>query len=105
MAKKKPQNKADDMEKVTQLVAEKLFERRKNLLKSVGPRPFLGSEVDAEDSFTQYSMVRHNKELWKSVLLNAIREKNDGAMLVPKELVAAVKEFESRFTAKEEVGD
>lgn len=77
--------------------AKALFGVRRKLREAAGKRSFLGEAMDDDEALARYAQIRHNQQGWTELLLSVARIKEDGRVLLPKELVETTKKFETRL--------
>lgn len=92
-----PINLVEGMEKAASLLAERLFQRRQALKKAVGDRPFLGRNLDDNEALAQYMELRHDSQGWQKILQETAIVKEDGRVLLPRQFIDRMREFETRI--------
>lgn len=93
---------ADRKEEEVKMAAQELYRNRVKTREAWGKRPFMGEELDSDAAFGKYLQVRNNVQGWMQILQSAVRVKQDGRILLPRELVEATREYEARLKEGEE---
>ena len=83
------------LEKQVKLTAQRLFDTRKKMKEIIGPRPFMGEEIDSDAAFGKYNQMRNDPQAWVQLLQGVVRYR-DGRVLLPNELIEATRKFEKR---------
>jgi len=55
------------------------------------------AELAVAEALARYAQIRHNQPGWTELLLSVAKVKEDGRVLLPKELVETTKRFEARL--------
>lgn len=92
-----PAELADRLEQTVKGAAKLMLETSRSLREAAGPRPFLGEEVGSDKALGRYAQIRHDVQGWTKVLRSVAKIKEDGRVLLPKELVKTIKEFETQL--------
>jgi hypothetical protein len=94
---KAPPALADHLEAGVRGAAQAMVRKRREMRKAAGVRPFGGKAITEDESFAEYLKIRHNLIGWQDMLRSVARVKEDGRVLLPKELVEATRKYETRI--------
>ncbi len=86
-----PAGLADKWEKMRDLAAGRLFEKRVKMKEAIGARPYKGLPVKDEDQLSRFSQVWHDKQALTQILQENAKFKPDGRVLLPKALLGAMR--------------
>lgn len=89
-----PASPAERLENKAKLLADRMYERRKELVGAVGDRPYKGQPVSDDAKKARLGMIREDKDAWAQILMTVGRPKPDGRFLLPKKLVEEITKFE-----------
>ncbi len=92
-----PADLADRMEMVSNISAQRLFARMKELRKNIGARPWRGLPVSTDELRERYASIRHDKEALSSVIGENSKVNKEGKLLVKRDLVKKFIEFEKPY--------
>ena len=86
-----PSEKADTWDLEVKILAERLGERRKELHKGMGVRPFKGKKVSLGEQ--KASMAGMTSEDWGQLIQEYARIKEDGRILLPNTIIAQARKI------------
>jgi hypothetical protein len=92
-----PSDVAGRWELIVSSAAQQLFTSRKNLLDSVGRRPYKGLPVGGIELQGRWGQIRHDREALIEVFQANAKFKEDGRVLLPKSMVASMMKQEKSF--------
>ena len=86
-----PAGLADKWEKMRDLAAGKMFDKRAKMKEAIGARPYRGLPVKEEDLLSRFSQIWHDQQALSQVLQENATFKPDGRVLLPKALLDAMR--------------
>lgn len=89
-----PISAAEKLEYKRDEVAKALFNRRKELLKAAGDRPYDATPATKDAIRSRLAGMRNDPAAWGEILAKVAKPKEDGRYLLPKKLVEEVKNYE-----------
>ncbi len=92
-----PKDTADKWERMTSIASHRLRDKRKDIMVTVGARPYKGLPVSEAELLSRYSQVRHDPAALLEILQENAKFKPDGRVLVPKALIQSMKNMEKKI--------
>ena len=89
-----PVSAAEKMEYKRDELAKALFDRRKELLKSVGERPYDSTPASKDAIRSRLAGMRNDPAAWGEILAKVGKPQDDGSVLYPKKLIEEVQKYE-----------
>ena len=86
-----PAGLADKWEKMRDLAAGRLFDKRARMKEVIGARPYRGLPVKDEDQLSRFSQIWHDQQALSQVLQENATFKPDGRVLLPRALLDAMR--------------
>ena len=88
---------SDNLEFIADSVAHNMFKRAMAVRKTMGVRPYRGIPVAKDEQMRRYLQVRRDSTALGQILGENTRVKDDGTLLLPKELVKRLGEMEGEL--------
>jgi hypothetical protein len=85
---------AAHMETVVSVLATRLKEKRDDMLKAIGKRPYQGLPIPKRESLNRYAQIRHSAEALTQLFKENAKFKVDGRVLFPKKLIKDIIDME-----------
>ena len=82
---------ASKWEKMVDLSAGRLFDKRAKMKEVIGARPYKGLPVKDEDQLSRFSQIWHDQQALTQVLQENATFKPGGRVLLPKALLDAMR--------------
>lgn len=92
-----PAGLADKWEKMRDLAAGRLFEKRKKIKEIIGARPYRGLPVSEKDLLSRFSQIWHDSQALLQVTLENAKFKPDGRVLLPKAFLEALRNMTKKL--------
>lgn len=92
-----PSDIASRWELIVDSVAKELQVSRRDLMASIGNRPYKGLPVDDSELQGRWGQIRHDRDALVEVLQANAKFKQDGRVLLPKKLIAGMITQEKKF--------
>jgi len=91
-----PANLADRWELLVSEASKRLKNKRDQISKSIGPRPYKGLPVDENELRGRWMEVRRDVNELFDIFSENVRFTKDGRALLPKKLVESMYKFEGK---------
>lgn len=92
---------AERMERTVSILVTRLKEKRKNMLKAVGTRPYQGFPVSKKERLSRYSQIRRDAASLTQLFKENAKFKADGRVLLPKSLLKDIMSMEKTIRVGE----
>lgn len=77
--------------------AQRMFNKMKKMREVLGNKTYNGLPVKEEDLMARYIQIRHDKDNMKQLLSANMKQSKNGQILLPKELINSMVNFETRL--------
>ncbi len=88
---------ASTLEKKVGITANLLFDKRKNMLDTIGTRPYKGLPVKEEELLSRFSQIWRDPQALTEILKQNAIFKKDGRVLISKALLKKMKEMTQKL--------
>lgn len=103
MVKKKEKNVdvvgglSERWEKMVNLAAGRLHDKRKRILTAIGSRPYKGLPVKEDEILSRFAQIQHDPQALGEILKQNAVFKASGKVLLPKALLSKMKEMTAKL--------
>lgn len=84
-------------EVLVKLAGQKLYDKRKKMLDSIGERPYNALPLSDEEIKMRWGQIRRDKDAIAAILAENVKVTNDGKLLVKKDFLTKAIETERHF--------
>lgn len=88
---------ADRMETIAKEAGKRLYQKRADMKKAIGDRPYLGTALTPEQRMGKYNEMRNDPDAWYDFLKEHVRVKPDGKILMPKGMMKELQDMETQL--------
>lgn len=88
---------ASRWESMVKFASKRLYDKRKQMLAAIGSRPYKGLPVKEEQILSRFAQIQHDPQALAEVLKQNAMFKEDGRVLIPKDLVTKMKEMTQKL--------
>lgn len=92
-----PEGLASRWEGMVKFASRRLYDKRKRMLAAIGSRPYKGLPVKEEEILSRFAQIQHDPQALAEVLKQNAMFKEDGRVLVPKDLITKMKEMTQKL--------
>ena len=84
-------------EKMVNLAAGRLHDKRKRILTVIGSRPYKGLPVKEDEILSRFAQIQHDPQALTEILKKNAIFKSDGRVLLPKPLITKMKQMTAKL--------